>query len=64
MLSEWTKWIAPYVEKQQDLKYETENNTTLGTVLMMETFNYQDIENKKRNSDLVNIKIKFIERVY
>ena len=31
---------------------------------MMETFNYQDIENKKRNSDLVNIKIKFIERVY
>ena len=63
ILSEWRRWIAPYVDKPQDLKYKTENNATLGTALIMEIFNCQDIENKERSSDLVNIKIGFLERV-
>ena len=63
ILSEGRRWIAPYVDKPQDLKYETEKNATLGTALIMEIFNCQDIENKERSSDLVNIKIGFLERV-
>ena len=47
ILSEWGRWIPPYVQKQQDLKYKTENNTTLGIALMMESFNCRILKIRK-----------------